>query len=214
MKFLRSFIKIIFWVALLSAMIPFIIWVIFKIVYSNKSISSDEINSNYQVAIVFGAGLYRDGTPTPVLKDRVKTAVDLYQKGKVKKLLFSGDNRFVEYNEPRGMEQYALELGVPQEDIVLDYAGRRTYDTCYRAKKIFKVDQALLITQKFHLPRALFLCDQLGINTEGIFSDLREYPRKALLYWNFREIFATTAAVWDVWFEHPLPVLGEEIPIF
>ena len=82
-----------------------------------------------RVAIVFGAGLLWDGSAGPVLSDRVETAVKLYQQGKVNKLLMSGDNRFIEYNEPEAMRQYALERGIPDEDIVLDYEGRRTYDT-------------------------------------------------------------------------------------
>jgi SanA protein len=166
------------------------------------------------VAIVFGAGLHRDGSPTPVLRDRVKAAVGLYDQGKVQKLLFSGDNRFEDYNEPGAMHEYALELGVPEEDIVLDYAGRRTYDTCYRANAIFKVDQAILVTQRFHLPRAIFLCDQLGIVSQGVASDLREYSSYSLRYWNLREILATMSAMWDVWIQRPVPVLGEELPIF
>jgi vancomycin permeability regulator SanA len=85
-------------------------------------------------AIIFGAGLRRDGTPTAMLRDRVLTGAELYFSGKVDKLLMSGDNRFVDYNEPEAMRQFALSVGVPAEAIVLDYAGRRTYDTCYRAK--------------------------------------------------------------------------------
>ena len=109
------------------------------------------------VVIVFGAGLRRDGTPTTVLRDRVETAAELYRQGKVEKLLMSGDNRFVDYNEPEAMRQYALQLGIPDEDIVLDYAGRRTYDTCYRAGAIFGVKKVILVTQLFHLPRAIYL---------------------------------------------------------
>jgi vancomycin permeability regulator SanA len=110
-----------------------------------------------KVAIVFGAGLWRDGSPTPVLRDRVATAADLYFAGKVEKLLFSGDNRIVEYNEPAAMRAYALQLGVPDEAIVLDYAGRRTYDTCYRARAIFGVKEAVLVTQKFHRRACIFV---------------------------------------------------------
>jgi vancomycin permeability regulator SanA len=115
-----------------------------------------------RVAVVFGAGLWRDGSPTPVLRDRVETAARLYFDGKVEKLLMSGDNSVVEYNEPEAMRQYALSLGVPDEDIVLDYAGRRTYDTCYRAKAIFQVEQPILVTQSFHLPRAVYTCRAMG----------------------------------------------------
>lgn len=166
------------------------------------------------VAIVFGAGLWRDGTPSPVLRDRVATAADLYFKGKVKKLLMSGDNRFIEYNEPGAMQHYALELGVPAEDIVLDYAGRRTYDTCYRALYIFRVQSAVLVTQRFHLPRALYTCNMLGLPAMGVPADRRVYHRSSLLYWHLRELIATPVALWEVHVTHPLPVLGEPEPIF
>ena len=85
------------------------------------------------VVIVPGAGLNPDGTPSAPLRDRVKTAAELYFAGKAQKILMSGDNRFINYNEPESMRQYALTLGVPDEDIVLDYAGRSTYDTCYQS---------------------------------------------------------------------------------
>lgn len=167
-----------------------------------------------RVAIVFGAGLWRDGSPTPVLRDRVATAAELYFSGKVQKILMSGDNRFVYYNEPGAMHTYARELGVPGEAIVLDYAGRRTYDTCYRARQIFGVKQAILVTQGFHLPRAIYTCNQLGLPAIGVPSDLRAYRRSAELYWNLREIPATLVALWEVHITQPLPVLGEPEPIF
>ncbi len=214
MKFLKKLLKTIFWVVFLSALFPVLIWLLFKVIYAENIIELNDVTSEYSVAIVFGAGLRRDGSPSPVLRDRVRAAVELYNNGKVEKLLLSGDNRFVDYNEPGAMQDYALELGVPVEDLVLDYAGRRTYDTCYRANAIFKVEKAYLVTQKFHLPRALFLCNQFGIESLGINADLREYSNYSLRYWNFREMFATTAALWDAWFKKPLPVLGEELPIF
>ena len=166
-----------------------------------------------RVAIVFGAGLRRDGTPTAILRDRVETAAQLYWKGRVKKLLMSGDNRFVDYNEPEAMRQYALELGIPDEDIVLDYAGRRTYDTCYRASAIFQVDSAILVTQSFHLPRALFLCNSLGVESSGVAANNIYFRKISRWYWNIRELFATTQAVWDVRVSKPLPVLGDPEPI-
>ncbi len=214
MKFLKGLIRSIIWAGLLVTIFPILVWLLFKVVYSDRIYSVEEAPDGYSVAIVFGAGLHWDGSPTPVLRDRVKAAVGLYDQGKVQKLLFSGDNRFVDYNEPGAMHEYALELGVPEEDIVLDFAGRRTYDTCYRANAIFKVDKAILVTQRFHLPRALFLCDQLGIVTQGVESDLREYSTYSLRYWNLREILATVSAIWDAWFQRPVPVLGEELPIF
>jgi SanA protein len=166
-----------------------------------------------RVAIVFGAGLLHDGSAGPVLRDRVETAVQLYQQGKVDKLLMSGDNRFVEHNEPEAMRQYAIDLGIPNEDIVLDYAGRRTYDTCYRANSIFQVNSAILVTQSFHLPRALFLCNSFGVESTGVEAN-NTYFRKILrLSWNTRELFATAQSVWQAFVTKPLPVLGNPEPI-
>lgn len=165
------------------------------------------------VAIVFGAGLTRSGTPTAVLRDRVETGAALYFDGKVKKLLMTGDNRFEEYNEPQAMKDYALELGVPEADIVLDYAGRRTYDSCYRAKAIFRVSSAILVTQKFHIGRALYLCNQLELDAVGVVANNRVYLRRTLMIWNVREFLARNGAVWDI-IRQPLPVLGEIEPIF
>lgn len=167
-----------------------------------------------RVAVVFGAGLLRSGRPTPVLYDRVATAAELYHAGKVSRLLLSGDNRFVDYNEPGAMWQAARELGVPSEALILDYAGRSTYDTCYRARAIFGLEQAVLVTQSFHLPRALFLCEALGLDAVGVSADRRIYLRRSLAVWNLREIFATAAAAWDVVVARPTPVLGEPIPIY
>jgi vancomycin permeability regulator SanA len=166
-----------------------------------------------RVAIVFGAGLRYDGTPTAVLRDRVETAAQLYQQGKVNKLLMSGDNRFENYNEPESMRQYALTLGIPDKDIVLDYAGRRTYDTCYRAKVIFQVDSAILVTQGFHLPRALFLCNSFGVKSAGVEVNNIYFRKLSRFIWNVRELFATAQAVWDVYVAKPLPVLGDPEPI-
>ena len=167
-----------------------------------------------RVAIVFGAEVKRDGTPSVVLRDRVETAVALYESGKVEKLLMSGDNRFVDYNEPESMRQYALTLGMPNSDIVLDYAGRRTYDTCYRANKIFGVNSAVLVTQGFHMPRALFLCKAFGIDAVGVESENYYYLKRLRLYWNVRELLATVQSVLDVYLFKPLPVLGEPEQIF
>jgi len=160
-------------------------------------------------AIVFGAGLWRDGSPTPVLRDRVATAARLYQDGKVQQLLMSGGYTTAGYNEPEAMRRYALSLGVPEGAIALDYAGQRTYDTCYRATHVFGVSQAILVTQGFHLPRAVYLCNSLGLPAVGVASDLREYRRRSMFFWNLREIPATLAALWDVHVARPMPVTSK-----
>jgi len=187
---------------------------LFTELYANSRLYLPANTPKSRVAIVFGAGLSRDGSPSPVLKDRVTTAAELYFSGKIQKILMSGDNRFIDYNEPGAMLEYALELGVPRQDIVLDYAGRRTYDTCYRAKAIFGITEALLVTQRFHLPRALFTCNFLGIKGYGVIADLRPYNDRSLGYWNMREVGATVIAIWDVWVTRPLPIMGNPEPIF
>ena len=183
-------------------------------IYSINRIHTADEAPDERLAIVFGAGLRRDGTPTAILRDRVETAARLYLDGKVEKILMSGDNRFENYNEPESMRQYALALGVPNDAIALDYAGRRTYDTCYRAKAVFKVDRALLVTQRFHLPRALFLCNVLGLDAHGVEANNNRYRSGSLLIWNFREQLATVAAFLDVYVNNPLPVVGDPEPIF
>jgi SanA protein len=212
-KTMITFFHVLFWICIAGALI-LIISRIFVLISTRKSIVALENVPSSPVAIVFGAGLRRDGSPTLILRDRVETAVKLYQSGKVKKILMSGDNRFVDYNEPASMKEYALALGVPEADIVLDFAGRRTYDTCYRAKYIFGVDQAVLVTQQFHLPRAVYTCRSLGMDVVGTPANNEYFRKISILYWNIREIPATLVALWEDHITHPLPVLGTPEPIF
>lgn len=200
-------------VLILSVLVIFGIPRLVTTQYAQDRLYSIENTPSKMVGIVFGAGLSRSGSPSPVLRDRIETAVLLYSTGKIRKILMSGDNRFENYNEPGAMLSYAVQLGVPEEDIVLDYAGRRTYDTCYRARFIFGVKEAILVTQSFHIPRAVYTCDNLGVDSIGVPSDVRLYPRRSYSYWNVRETAATTIALWEVWFSRPLPVLGKPEPI-
>ncbi|RIK39668.1 MAG: hypothetical protein DCC55_17570 [Chloroflexi bacterium] len=180
--------------------------------YQSAILTPEEVRSE-RVAIVFGARIYSSGRLSAMLSDRVDTAIDLYQAGKVEKLLMSGDNQYANYDEPGAMMAYAIARGVPVEDIQPDYGGRRTYDTCYRAKAVFQVNSAILVTQRFHLPRALFLCDQLGIDVVGVAADRRTYAPRSIAYSESREIPALFAALIDVIRRAPPPVLGEPIPI-
>ena len=211
--FLKWIWRLIRTLALLSLLVFFLPRIITSI-YSMFRVHSVEDVPADRVAIVFGAGLRRDGGPTAVLRDRVETAAQLYFDGKVEKLLMSGDNREVNYNEPEAMRQHARNLGVPDEAIVLDFAGRRTYDTCYRAIEVFGVQSAILVTQKFHMSRALFTCNALGLKAVGVEADNYYYLKRSRLYWSIREQVATVSAFWDVYFKRPLPVLGEPEPIF
>jgi SanA protein len=164
-----------------------------------------------RVAIVYGAAVRPGGRLSAVLHDRMETAVALYEAGYVDKLLLSGDNRAADYNEPAAMMAYALARGVDPADVQPDYAGLRTYDTCYRARHIFGVETAVLVTQEFHLPRALFTCRNMGIEVIGVQSDLRPYTRAR--WFEIRETGATLMALWDVVQHRPAAILGEPIPL-
>jgi SanA protein len=180
-------------------------------IYYGSQIHTVESIAPSQVAIVFGAAVYSDGRLSSVLRDRMDTAITLYKSGKVEKLLVSGDNSADHYNEPGAMMNYAIRNGVVPADIQPDYAGLRTYDTCYRARNIFQIEEAILVTQAFHLPRAIFTCQQLGIVAAGTVADLRPY--RGASWYEFREVIATTRALWDVLRREPSQILGDTIPL-
>jgi SanA protein len=167
-----------------------------------------------QVALVPGAGITADDRPTLALRDRIDGAIELYRAGKVQKILMSGDNSSIYYNEPGVMANYAMEEGIPESDIVLDYAGRRTYDTCYRAREIFGLESVIITTQKYHLPRMVFLCEQLGLKTAGIPVKQSDYLLNRYVLWKVREVLATLAAYLDIYILKPEPILGLPEPIF
>lgn len=129
--------------------------------YSPAIFSATDVPQE-RVALVLGARVYGNGRLSGMLHDRVETAVALYHAGKVQKLLMSGDNSSLEYNEPEAMMAHAIALGVPAEDVQPDYAGRRTYDSCYRARAIFQVESLVIVTQAFHLPQRPFLVQPIG----------------------------------------------------
>lgn len=177
----------------------------------DSEIYSVETAPEAPVAVVFGAAVLRDGRLSTVLRDRMDTAIALYQAGKVDKLLVSGDNSRDGYDEPSAMMAYAIARGVAPDDVQPDYAGHRTYDTCYRAQAVFQVEEALLVTQHFHLPRAIFTCRQLGVAANGVSADQRLY--RAGRWYETRETAASLVALWDVIRREPPPVLGEPMPL-
>ncbi|QIQ04940.1 SanA/YdcF family protein [Streptomyces liangshanensis] len=148
----------------------------------------------HDVAVVFGAGLW-DGRPTPYLAHRLDAAAELYRTGKVRVVLVTGDNSRVEYDEPDAMRTYLTGHGVPDGHIVSDYAGFDTWDSCARAKKIFGVDRAVLVTQGFHVRRAVALCDSAGIDSYGVGVDERHDV--TWYYGGVREVFAAGKAAVD-----------------
>ncbi len=166
------------------------------------------------VAIVFGAGVI-DGQPTPALADRVDGAIALYHQGKVAHLLLTGDNSSVAYDEVGVMRDRALAAGVPAAAITRDHAGFSTYDSCYRARDIFGVRAAVLVTQDYHLSRALYTCRQLGLDVIGLripdWQHLPErltwgnYPQDLQVQYMSREWLARTKAVIAAKITHPAP---------
>ncbi len=145
-----------------------------------------------RAAVVFGAGV-RGGQPTPVLYDRVATAVMLYKAGAVDLLLMSGDNRTPYYNEPAVMRRTAIRLGVPPSAILTDPAGYSTYDTCRRAGEVFNLRDVVLVTQRYHLDRAIFTCRAFGLDAVGYPADRRAY--RGMAWFQVREWGATLNAL-------------------
>ena len=171
-------------------------------------------SESFPVGIVPGAGLNRDKTPSLALRDRLDGAIAFYKTDKISKILMSGDNRTEYYDEPTSMRNYAVSKGVQDLDVVLDFAGQRTYDTCFRAKHIFGLDRVVIFTQTYHLWRAVYLCRALGLDAYGIAIDESNYVTSRYRFWLFREVFARLSAVWDVTIGKPIPILGEPEPIF
>lgn len=159
------------------------------------------------VAIVFGAGISSAGVPTPALRVRLEDAAALYRAGKVKVLLVSGDNGTTSHDEPTVMRNHLEQLGVPASRIVLDYAGFDTWDTCVRAKRIFGVDRALVVTQQFHLSRAVFLCRQAGIDADGAADP---HPSEDKTVYHLREYPAAVKAAWDALWQPDPKFLGRQ----
>lgn len=163
------------------------------------------------VAIVLGAKVKADGEPSDILRDRLLTAIDLYRAESVDKILVSGDDGQIEYDEVNAMRLYLLAASVDPDDIFLDHAGFDTYDTMIRANKVFGVTQAIVVTQAYHLPRALYLAHTFGIDAQGIVTDRQTY--RGILRYEAREFLADVKAVIDVLFHASPHFLGDTINI-
>ena len=139
-------------------------------------ISMEKASSDIDAVIVLGAGVKEDGSPSAILEDRLKTAIEVLNKNEGGKIILSGDHGEANYNEVGTMKDYIVQnMNIDEKDIFLDHAGFSTYDTMYRAREIFKVKKALIITNEYHLPRALYIANSLGLEALGVKSDLREY---------------------------------------
>ena len=160
-------------------------------------------------AIILGAGILNNDKLSPIFKDRVDTAISLYKKGTVTTILVSGDDGTSTHNEVNPARDYLLSQGIPSKDIFLDHAGFDTYSSMYRAKNVFLVTSAIIVTQSFHLPRSVFIARTLGIDAYGTPADQHLYSFKN----NIREFFADTKAFFDIVRNRKPKYLGEKIPI-
>ncbi|MER7933294.1 MULTISPECIES: ElyC/SanA/YdcF family protein [unclassified Streptomyces] len=161
------------------------------------------------VAVVFGAGLW-DGEPSPYLANRLNAAARLYEAGRIRVVLVTGDNSREDYDEPDAMRAYLTAHGVPAGRVVTDYAGFDTWDSCVRAKKIFGVDRAVLISQGFHIRRAVALCEAAGVTSYGVGVDAKHDV--TWYYGGTREILAAGKAALDAVFEPDPRFLGRREP--
>ncbi len=175
-------------------------------------VASPEDAPHAQCAIVLGARVFQDGSLYAMTADRMDVAIRLYELGKVDKLLISGDHGTTTYDEVNAMLEYAVERGVPAEDVFTDHAGFDTYDTMYRARDVFMVQTAIVVTQSYHLSRAVYTARTLGLEAVGVGADLRPYLHP--LRNEAREILARTNAFLQLHITHPGPkYLGPQLPI-
>lgn len=167
--------------------------------------------SGVQCIVVLGCYVWEDGTPSDMLHDRLKRGVELYDSGAAPKLLMSGDHGQENYDEVDAMKRYAVNAGIPSYDVFMDHAGFSTYESIYRAKEIFGAEKILIVTQEYHLHRALYIARQLGVEAWGVAGDYRSYSGQFMR--DVREILARVKDVGSCIFLPEPTFLGEAIPI-
>lgn len=185
--------------------------------YVRKSTSKQIMNENdcaklsdVDCIIILGAGIWGD-KPSPMLEDRLLEGIKLYQNNVSDKIIMSGDHGTKEYDEVNIMKNYAIEKGIPSENIFMDHAGFSTYESIYRARDIFKAKKIVIVTQKYHLYRALYIANQLGIEAYGVGADPRQYVGAA--YRELREILARDKDFVKCIFKPKPTYLGDTIPV-
>lgn len=161
--------------------------------------------------VVLGASVFADGTPSGILQDRLDDGIALYQAGAAPKIIMSGDNSTVSYNEVKAMKDYAIERGVPSEDIFCDHAGFSTYESMYRTKHVFGAERIVVATQTYHLYRALYSARGLGLEAVGVPSDYRSYQNQT--QYDLREIPARTKDFFKTLFKAPSTFVGDAISL-
>lgn len=166
---------------------------------------------NTDCIIVLGCSVRIDHTLSDMLSSRLSMAIDLYKKGAAPKLLMSGDHGTKEYDEVNAMKQFAVDCGVPSEDVFMDHPGFSTYETMYRAKDVFKAKKVIIVTQKYHLYRAVYIANKLGLEAYGVASDDYRYAGQSKM--DLREFFARFKDFFLTVFKPKPKFLGDDIPI-
>ena len=191
-----------------------ILTVNFYVVLSTKSriISIDEAKdlTDVDCILVLGAGVYGN-KPRPMLENRILTGIELYNNSVAKKIIMSGDHGQEDYDEVNVMKSYAIDEGINSSDIFMDHAGFSTYDSIYRLKEIFEVDKVVIVTQEYHLYRALYIAKELEIEAYGVSANLRDYPGQFKR--EVREILARDKDLVKVIFKPSSTYVGETIPV-
>lgn len=181
-----------------------------RFVLSTPAAVAEHVPAGTHVALVLGGGIGHDQRPTDVVMSRLDAAVELYHAGTIDTFLVSGDNRFVNYNEPQVMQDYLIAAHqIPLESIQQDNAGRSTYESCERAHRIFRLESVVVVSQKSHLPRALYLCRSFGIDAYG-YASTNSHTR---LSQTARELVANIKAVYNVYIRGEKTILGDPIPL-
>jgi vancomycin permeability regulator SanA len=190
-------------VLLLALTVPFLV-----IQPNSRYITTLDSEVTSRVGIVFGAGITKDGKPFKELEARLDAAAAAIDSGQIKYILASGDNRFESYNEPDAMKQYLVDVkNIDASKIIPDYAGRSTYETCERAKKIFEVNSAILFSATSHLPRAIYTCRSFGVESYGIGNEIEANNATR------RESLARAKAMFNIYIFGEKTILGDPIPI-
>ena len=179
--------------------------------FAQDRIVSADAAPKAECILVLGAGVKDDGTPSSMLADRLDQAIALYQAGVADFLLMSGDHGQVEYDEVNVMKRYAVDAGVPSEAIFMDHAGFSTYDSMVRARDVFELERVVVVTQTYHLYRALYVADRLGLDAYGVGADPRAYAGEA--YRQLREVVARCKDFFMAWLQPEPAFLGDAIPV-
>ncbi|MBQ3126428.1 MAG: YdcF family protein [Clostridia bacterium] len=211
-KGLRRFISLLVILTIVCAAAVLTVNIIMLSATSDCIITAEEATAfDADCVLVLGAGVREDGTPSHMLRDRIDTGVMLYEMQAAPKLLMSGDHGRVEYDEVNVMRDRALDAGVPSADVFMDHAGFSTYDSLYRARDVFAAKRVIIVTQAYHLPRALYIARTLGLEAWGVSADLNKYYGQ--LGRDIREAAARAKDMLYCWAKPEPVVLGEVIPI-